>query len=198
VEQIPPSDMAHHILESPSTELGNQTRMMTTADELEFSIEPSFVPPAGRDNLFGNSRPAARSVRTPSARNTLAALRQNPPKSEFTPLLKSATANRARQVNGGGVGPLNLNGKPKTPAALKPGYNFENSPALPEASFDAANSSSLTESRFDETSVPPAVSSSVVSTPMAMPRRDGEGAMDGNVLTLREQEEVRHLTTLFI
>lgn len=148
-----------------------------TANDLSFSREESFQAPAGRDNLFKQMS----ATRTP--RNPLAAIRPNA-KNEFTPMLRSATANRTRQVKG------LLDGKITTPAAMKPGFQMSNTP-LPEATSLDIHSSSFADSVDGRTPVPDP-SSSVMSTPMAMPRR-AEGEMDagnGNVLTLREQEAV--------
>ena len=188
-------------LDTPRTEVDQAS--ITQAD-IDFSIEPTFHSPSKGgshdllDQIRGN-RP--QPLRTPSARHALAALRQPAAKNEFTPLLKSAARNRARQhigvqENGYATNQpkFNANGKLMTPAALKPGYKFDNSPALPEASvYDAMNSSSMGDSGVDATPVPPVVSSSTMSTPLALPRRDGEGALDGgNMLTLREQEAVSY------
>ncbi len=165
-----------HIPATPRTEVGDTTRM--TANELSFSREESFHAPADRDKLFKQMGGA----RTP--RNPLAILRNPNAKNEFTPMLKSATANRTRQVNG------LLNGKITTPAAMKPGFQMSNTP-LPEASTFDIQSSSFGDSIDGRTPVPDP-SSSVMSTPMALPRRaEGElGNGNGNVLTLREQEAV--------
>jgi hypothetical protein len=160
---------------TPQTEVGDTTRYQA---ELSFSREESFQAPAGRDNLFKQMGGA----RTP--RKPLATLRNANARTEFTPMLKSATANRTRQVNN------LLPGKLTTPAALKPGFNMSNTP-LPEASMFDVQSSSFAESVDGRTPVPD-ISSSAMSTPMALPRR-AEGEMDngnGNVLTLREQEAV--------
>jgi hypothetical protein len=168
--------MAHNLLETPRTEVGDMTRF--TANDLSFSREDSFQAPAGRDNLFKQMS----ATRTP--RNPLANIRNPNAKNEFTPMLKSATTNRTRQVNG------LLNGKPTTPAAMKPGFQMSNTP-LPEASTFDMQSSSFADSIDGRTPVPD-TSSSAMSTPMALPRR-AEGEMDagnGNVLTLREQEAV--------
>lgn len=149
-----------------------------TANDASFSMEASFQAPAGRDNLFKQMSGA----RTP--RNPLAALRNPNAKNEFTPMLKSATANRTRQING------LLDGKITTPAAMKPGFVMSNTP-LPEASMFDADMSSFSRSIDGRTPVPDP-SSSAMSTPMALPRR-AEGELDtgnGNVLTLREQEAV--------
>lgn len=161
------------------------TRMETTQAHLEFSEIDSFRAPEGRDNLFkqmGGAR--QRIMATP--RNPLATLRQPNARNEFTPLMKSATANRTRQVNG------LLKGGIATPAAMKPSFELSGTP-LPEAStFDVMNSSTMSDSAVNgRTPVPDNLSSSAMSTPMALPRR-GQEALDGNgnVLTLREQEAV--------
>jgi hypothetical protein len=160
---------------TPQTDVGDTTRF---AGDLDFSREESFYAPAGRDNLFKQMGGA----RTP--RNPLATVRNPNARNEFTPMMKSATANRTRQVQG------LLNGKITTPAALKPGFNMSNTP-LPEASTFDVHSSSFADSVDGRTPMPD-ISSSDMSTPMALPRR-AEGEMDngnGNVLTLREQEAV--------
>ena len=78
----------------------------------------------------------------------------------------------------------------QTPAALKPGYNF-NTPGLPEQSAIYDNSSaSLADG--DSTPVAPAISSSIMSTPLPELQSQTGAALDGgNILTLREQEVVR-------
>jgi hypothetical protein len=167
-----------YLLNTPGTDAGDATRY-NNQTEVDFSLEQTFHAPADRDSLFKK----AGGARTP--RNPLAALRNANARVEFTPMLKSATANRTRQVNG------LLDGKMTTPAALKPGFRLGNSP-LPEASTFDVQSSSFAESIYGRTPVPDP-SSSAMSTPMALPRR-AEGEMDsgnGNVLTLREQEAVR-------
>lgn len=167
-----------HIPETPRTEVGDATRY-----EVDFSMEQSFQAPAGRDSLF--KQMAQAGARTP--RNALATIRNPNARAEFTPVLKSAIANRTKQVHG------LLNGKMTTPAALKPGFNMSNTP-LPEASSIDMQSSSFAESIDGRTPVPDP-SSSAMSTPMALPRR-AEGELDngnGNVLTLREQEAVSTL-----
>jgi hypothetical protein len=177
--------MAHY-LESPHTEAGDMTRFDNTQAHLDFSAEePSFLPPEGRDALFKQMNGARqRTISTP--RNPLATLRNPNAKSEFTPMLKSATANRTRQVNG------LLKGGIATPAAMRPGFELGGTP-LPEAStFDAMNSSSISDSAIDgRTPVPDMGNSSAMSTPMALPKRGDVGLEgNGNVLTLREQEAV--------
>lgn len=166
-----------HLPDTPRTEVGDMTRF--TVNEPSFSMEETFHAPTDRDNLFKQMGGA----RTP--RQPLAARRQQTAKNEFTPMLKSATANRTRQVNG------LLDGKITTPAAMKPGFQVSNTP-LPEASMYDIQSSSFADSVDGRTQLPDP-SSSAMSTPTALPRR-AEGEMDngnGNVLTLREQEAVR-------
>lgn len=158
--------MAQVFLSSPG---GTDYHDTTHFQQPDMSVENSFQAPAGRDNLFARQR-------TPG-RNPLAALRNPAAKAEFTPMLKSATANRTRQVNG-----------LTTPIGLKAGFKVGGTP-LPEASTMDVQSSSFSESSM---AVPQAADSSAMSTPMALPRR-AEGELDngnGNVLTLREQEAV--------
>ncbi|KAF1994006.1 hypothetical protein P154DRAFT_582238 [Amniculicola lignicola CBS 123094] len=169
-----------HFLDSPAT-VADSTRHMDHTD-VDFTNTTSFQEPEGRDSLFKQMRGARQPASTP--RNPLAALRNANARNEFTPMLKSATANRTKQVSG------LLNGTLATPAAMKPGFRLSNTP-LPEAStFDAMNSSAMSASIDERTPMPEAASSSALSTPHALPRRrDGEVDLgNGNVLTLREQE----------
>jgi hypothetical protein len=177
-------------LASSQLHAGETTRFSHTATQadLDLSEEESFRAPPGADGLFDKFK-QLNGARQPSFSTPRAALarKRNPnAKNEFTPMLKSATANRTRQVNG------LLKGGLETPAALKPGFDLGGTP-LPEASItDAMNSSSISESGVDgRTPGPDALSSSDLSTPMALPKR-GQEALDGNgnVLTLREQEAV--------
>lgn len=173
--------MAGHLIDTPRTEAGDQTRFTVNAD---FSELPSFLPPPGRDELM----PAVRgqkngSFATPRARVPLANRSRNAQsKNEFTPLLQSAARNRfllrdqeSKENHGGLV----------TPAVLKGGYTY--SSPMPEAS-------SLMNSSMSSDHTPMAHlngSSSPASTLMAMPSGElGIGGDGGNVLTLREQEEV--------
>ena len=162
-----------HFVETPRTERGDATRMSQTG--IDFTELESFQAPADRDNLFNKPNGA----RTP--RNPLAALRNPNGKAEFTPLMKSATANRTRQVNG------LLKGGLATPAALKKGFELGGTP-LPEASTMNVLSSSFTE-LASQTPIPHADSSDV-STPMALRKRPEGEFDDGKGLTLREQEAV--------
>lgn len=166
--------MAHY-LSSPTTDHGD-----ATLAQPDLSVLNSFQAPPGRDALFKQMNGA----RTP-ARNPLAARRNPGGRPEFTPLMKSATTNRTRQVNG------LLKGGIATPAAMKPGFDLGDT-TLPEPSTYDVQSSSFSESGMGGRTPIPQVSSSAMSTPMALPRR-GEGELDngnGNILTLREQEAV--------
>jgi hypothetical protein len=156
-----------------------------TFAQIDFSEIPSFMAPPGADDLVNHMRAQngnrrAHTLATPSTR---AGGRRAPAtKPEFTPLLHSAVRNRqTRQM---------LGGKLETPAALKNGYRFS-SPALPEGSMLGGDSMM---SSTDETPIPvPDSSSSAMGTPMPRLPRRGEMGMDGdggNVLTLKEQEEV--------
>jgi len=167
-------------LDTPRTDHGEASRF--SAVDVDFTEMPSFQAPLGRDNIF---KPTG-GARTP--RNPLATLR-NPAANEFTPMLKSATANRTRQVNG------LLKGGLTTPAAMKPGFEIGGTP-LPEISTTNALSSSFSESGMGSQTPMPHADSSEMSTPMAFPRR-AEGELDkgnGNVMTLREQEAVSQLS----
>ncbi|KAL2671675.1 hypothetical protein IWX47DRAFT_622067 [Phyllosticta citricarpa] len=134
-----------------------------------------------------------RGLTTPKARNPLVSKRNPPGKQEFTPLLKSAMKNRITSSiydmeDGNANGGLFKKGI-ETPAVLKPGYKFDNSPALPEASVYDNSTSDVTETNGTPGPPPPA-SSSFMSTPLAV-NKDGNAMLDrGNMLTLREQEAV--------
>jgi hypothetical protein len=172
---------------TPRTE-ASMTRLDNTQAHLDFSIEDSFRAPDDRDNLFSKMR-GARQPTASTPRNPLAARRNPNARNEFTPLLKSVTTNRQRQVNG------LLDRKIATPAALKQGFVLGGTPLPEPSTFDAMNSSSISDSGVDgRTPVPDVNSSSAMSTPMALPNR-GEGGLDnGNILTLREQEAVSENT----
>lgn len=169
-----------HFVPTPRTERGDATRMSQTG--IDFTELESFQAPAGRDNLFK----AANGAQTP--RNPLASLRNPAGKGEFTPLMKSAAANRTRQVNG------LLKGGIVTPAALRKGFELGGTP-LPEASTMNALSSSFTEFDAGSQTPVPQADSSDLSTPIALHRRPEGEFDDGKGLTLREQEAVSKLST---
>jgi hypothetical protein len=173
--------MAHHFVETPRTEAGDQTRFTIP----DFSEMPSFAAPAGKDDLLNAVRnQKSNAFATPSARAPLAGRNRNAQaKNEFTPLLKSAARNRMVMRDGESKENHGL----ATPAALKAGYRFS-SPMVPEAS-SLVDSSMISE----HTPMVPTDSSSMTSTPMALPNNRGEMG-DGNVLTLREQEAVSYIS----
>lgn len=183
--------MAGYYPSSPATAYADNT-LPSQAHTLGFSPEKTFVSPSkGQPDLLAQIRGGhVPALTTPSARHQLANNARRPnARAEFTPLLKSAARNRMqRALDEPGYYP---NGKLKTPRGLRGGKGAS-SPALPEPSLMYAED--VESSAYGEgegTPMPPAISSSAVSTPMALPRGDGGfGAEGGNVLTLREQEAV--------
>ena len=133
------------------------------------------------------------SLKTPRARFPLADRRNVPivPKqAEFTPLLQSVTKKnfeRSRKRKSG----------PETPAFLRNGNDENRSPALPAADASAMYGSDFGSSvlgNSGSTPIPQVASSSAQSTPLAaLPKRDATGVVNdqGNLMTLREQENVR-------
>ena len=174
----------------------------TTGDATQFtggierlSPEKSFFAPAHKQDLIAqmrNARHDGNSLRTPRAgsRQPLQLL-PNGPKAEFTPLLKSAAKNNmakrmsARRTNG-----------VETPAHLKSGYVGGGTPALPRLDEDSQlNEGNLSSSALNNSSFaahPHDISSSAKSTPLAqLPSRNNGGVVnDGNMMTLREQENI--------
>lgn len=182
-------------VETPRTDAGNAT-YMSNAHNLEgFSVENSFLSPSKtQDDLVSQLRNGrGLSLKTPRSRVPFTD-RQNllkpSSRGEFTPLLKSAARNSMLQ-NG------KFSGAPKTPAFLKAGYEETNSPGLPAAEVSGLYGDDTRSSvgvDGDDTPVPQIASSSGQSTPLAvLPRRDAGGVLadQGNVMTLREQENVR-------
>ena len=180
-------------IETPRTDAGDAT-FMTNGHNLEdFSVENSFVAPRKEniDLLQQMRKGSGPNSKTPRSRNPLAD-RRNPPyvsrSGEFTPLLKSvAKSNLTRNIQSRGV--------PQTPAFLKNGYKGPDTPVLPGAESSriyGEETRSLGGDEGEATPVPPVASSSEQSTPLALPDRDAGGvlAADGNVMTLREQENV--------
>jgi len=182
-------------VDTPRTDADDRTHLgdFTHAGITELSFEPSFASPSKRDDILKIARGGrvGAVLSTPSARNPLAQLRNPNAKNEFTPLLKSATRHRAQQQYTSGANgntPGLFDGRLRTPAVLKAGYKWD-SPGLPEPSEMVNSSSMIDGDNLENTPIPPEQSSSTMSTPLALPRKDG--ALDGgNVLTLREQEAV--------
>lgn len=191
----PMIERAMDYIETPRTEAGNATYMSNAHNLEDFSVENSFLSPSKiKDDLISQVvKGRGISLKTPRSRVPFTDRRNLPTGShpEFTPILRSAVRNSSLHKQN-----QNRGGAPKTPAYLKNGYKDMNSPALPtvEASglYDDDTGSSVVGDR-EGTTVPEIASSSFQSTPLAvLPKRDtGEVLADqGNVMTLREQENV--------
>lgn len=93
-----------------------------------------------------------------------------------------------------------LSGAPQMPPFLKAGYQETNSPALPTTEISGLygdDTGSSVGVDGEGTTIPQINSSSAQSTPLAvLPKRDAGGVLadQGNMMTLREQENVRALT----
>ncbi len=184
-------------IDTPQTAADNShlTSGLRQLDEL--SPEKSFASPSkSRDLIQGLRNGRGLSLKTPRAvaRDPLRLLPNGAgQKGEFTPLMKSGTKKtHMRRTPGWKVG------------AQTPSFWKDNSilpgptPALPRLGdhshiYDERTSSSAGDAA-NETPMPQAVgSSSAHSTPLAqLPGRDGRGGVvgDGNMMTLREQENV--------
>lgn len=164
----------------------------------EMSPEKSFFAPAQKQDLITQMKNARGqsgvNLKTPRAgtRDPLRLLPNgNQGKSEFTPMMKSVTKNNiARRLSSRkSVGM-------ETPAALKRNYANGTTPVLPRGEdgshLQSENTSSSAGNANDYTPMPHNISSSAQSTPLAqLPNRDnGKVVNDGNVMTLREQENV--------
>lgn len=189
-------------LDTPRTEA--DATYMTNGHNLEnFSLENSILSPVKQRNggLIDQMR-AGRgiSLRTPRARVPFADRRNLPSvpgRGEFTPLLQSV-AKKNLQRNG------KLSGAPETPAFLKASYQGSDSPALPGVDQSGVYGSELGSSVIgdnDGTPIPQVTSSSAQSTPLAvLPKRDAGGVLadQGNVMTLRQQENARRTYKLLM
>lgn len=183
-------------IETPRTDADNATYMTNSHDFENFSVEPSLLSPLKRkDDIVSQLRNGRGiSLKTPRARVPLADRRNLPGRTEFTPLLQSVARKRLER-NGNGK----LGGAPETPAFLKTSYQGGDSPALPGGDVSGVygsdmGSSVLGDGDGDGTPMPQVASSSAQSTPLAvLPKRDAAGALtdQGNMMTLREQENVR-------
>ena len=163
----------------------------------EMSPEKSFIPPQqGRDLItqLKSARGNGTNLKTPRAAMR-APLRLLPngsqPKSEFTPLMKSAAKNNmARRLSSRKIAP-------DTSAYLKFGQSLQGAtPGLPKLDENSRLPSEHTGSSVGDhnefTPIPHNISSSAQSTPLAqLPSREAGGVVnDGNVMTLREQENI--------
>lgn len=179
-------------IETPHTDAGNATYMSNAYNLENFSVENSILSPSkNKDDLISQLRTGRGiSLKTPRSRVPFTD-RLNIPRAtqgEFTPLLKSAVKNNLlRKENRGGA--------PKTPAFLKHGYKDANSPALPAREVSTLYDDDTGSSGAGDGGPTPApnISSSAQSTPLAvLPGRNAGGVLadHGNVMTLREQENV--------
>ncbi|CEJ92010.1 hypothetical protein VHEMI07692 [[Torrubiella] hemipterigena] len=174
-------------LDTPRTNIGDATYLDRAPDFGDISQELSFQSPSKDGNVLDQLRDGrGGQIRTPR-RNPLTDRQNLPPSiggAEFTPMLKSATRNSVRRR-----GKENGNNIFNTPGLDRIDEN--DITALP--TIDNSMFSSSRQSYMDHTSLPVADSSSVASTPLALPRRNGadQGPLqDGNQLSLREQENV--------
>lgn len=154
-------------------------------DDLDkLGIEASFVAPKDKDVLFQGSR---KNLRTPRAGSQPLTQLVNGNyvrggKAEFTPLMKSVAKNNISKRLSASA---RRHGVP-TPGAT-PGLPL---PRMDETNIESQHTSSSV-GRNDYTPMPQNLSSSVAGTPLAqLPARDGAVVNDGNVMTLREQENI--------
>jgi hypothetical protein len=184
-------------INTPQTLAGNETYLTNGLGRLdEVSPEKSFASPSRRRDLIGQIQHARRgnglSLRTPrvGGRDPLRVLPNGPAaKTEFTPLMKSVTKTNLRRSS------AKKFGVPDTPAYLKDGNSIIGAtPGLPKlgdhSHIYAEHTGSSAGDAGDYTPMPQNVSSSAQGTPLAqLPPRDGGAVMgDGNIMTLREQE----------
>lgn len=184
-------------INTPQTLAGNETYLTNGLGRLdEVSPEKSFASPSRSRDLIGQIQHTRRgnglSLRTPrvGGRDPLRVLPNGPAaKTEFTPLMKSVTKNNLRRSS------AKKFGVPDTPAYLKDGNSINGAtPGLPKlgdnSNIYAEHTGSSAGDAVDYTPMPQNVSSSAQGTPLAqLPPRDGGAVMgDGNIMTLREQE----------
>lgn len=180
-------------IETPRTDAGNSTCLPNGYGLEDFSTENTFLSPSKKEKDLVSQLRTGRGInlKTPRPRAPFGDRRNlplAPVQGEFTPLLNSVAKKNFERSE-------KRNGVPETPAFLKKGYKGADSPALPTATPGAysENTGSSVGNTEDGTPVPQMASSSAQVTPLAvLPRRDGEGVLtdQGNVLTLREQENV--------
>lgn len=192
-------------INTPQTLAGSETYLTNGLGRLdELSPEKSFASPSRSHDLIGQIQKSRRgngvNIKTPraGARDPLRLLPNGPVKSEFTPLMKSVTKGNLRRAS------AKKFGVPDTPAYLKDGYSINGAtPGLPRMGENsriyAEPTSSSTGDAVDYTPMPQNVNSSLQSTPLAqLPARDGGAVVgDGNMMTLREQENVSRVCKLW-
>lgn len=163
--------------------LSEASRLSNLLDLEGLSPEKSFLAPSQPRDLISQMRSAKMQgidLKTPrnGTRDPLRLLPNgNHPKSEFSPFMKSATKNNiSRRLSS------------KKPASAY-------TPSLPRlvdvSQLEGENTSSSAGRVMDDTPVPQQASSAH-STPLAqLPARDKGGLLnDGNLMTLREQENI--------
>lgn len=180
--------------DTPGAEAGNLTSTTTGFCIDDISAENTFLSPSKKEPDLVSQMRNHRGVnlKTPRSRAPFGDRRNlpvAPGQGEFTPLLKSVAKKNLQRAG-------RQNGGPDTPDFLKKGYKGAPSPALPARSLGgySENTGSSVGTSDDGTPVPPVASSSAQATPLAiLPKRNAEGVLveQGNVLTLREQENVR-------
>ena len=171
-------------LDTPHTDAGHTTYL---GDGHNFHIENSFVSPLKRkDNLILQMRSKnGLSIGTPRTRQPLVDRRNlTQTQAEFTPLLKSA-------IKGYHV-------KKAKVAYQTPSFAQNNAESLLSQTINGSEGGSEEHNTFtypasDSISIPPVPSSSVQSTPLAVPSKKSQGTINeqGNKFTLKEQENVK-------
>lgn len=191
--------MSKHYIETPQTIAAGDKTFLTNNKSLldlpslsENSI--AFSPSGDHDIIkaaqIGRRRKSGLDLKTPHAGGSRAALRPvtNGAKGEFTPMMKSVTKNNAiRSATGTRFGTV------ETPAFLKSGYKgVAETPALPRSHLDYGGEDTSSSAGAEQaTPVPQVISSSAQSTPLAQLPGGNNGVVgDGNVMSLREQENV--------
>ncbi|KAI0871119.1 microtubule associated-domain-containing protein [Hypoxylon argillaceum] len=176
-------------MDTPRTNLGDATYLGRQPPDFDMTQEPSFHSPSKDNNLLHQLRNGqGASLRTPRGSRAPLGEKRNIPASiggaEFTPMLKSATRNRARRR-----GKENTNGS-ATPALGKIDEDMDMTNVPVESSLFGP---SRNMSYADASALPEVAASSTTSTPLVLPTRSGgnKGLLqDGNQLSLREQENV--------
>ena len=171
-------------LDTPHTDAGNHTYL---GDAHGFQIDNSFMSPLKRkDNLTIQMRSkSGLSIGTPRARQPLVDRRNlQQGQAEFTPLLKSA-------IKGTHVKKVRM--ASQTPSFAQSGTESPLSRTINGSEYDAESQRSITDPTNDGIAIPPVPSSSLQSTPLAAPPKEGHGIVveQGNKLTLKEQENVK-------
>ena len=186
-------------IETPQTTAGDKTYLTRTNDKSAHDLPSlsensiAFSPSGDHDIIKalqnGRRRRSGNDLKTPRAGGIRAALRPltNGALGEFTPMMKSVTKSNALRS-----AMAKKFGTAETPAALKSGYKSANeTPALPRSLHDYGEDTSSSAGVEDATPVPAVISSSAQSTPLAqLPGRNNGVVGDGNVMSLREQENV--------